>query len=106
MTFLAQPARSPDFNALDLGAWFSLAAGVPAVRATEDASQKLTDRIINHVYKRWLEWDAMTRLENIFSTKIRVLQVVQDNNGTIDYKIPRSTKSHKHEGPSYMPSNE
>ena len=36
VTFVAQPSRSPDFNALDLGAWWSLAAGVPATKATKN----------------------------------------------------------------------
>jgi hypothetical protein len=35
ITFIAQPSRSPDFNCLDLGAWFSLVSGVPAAKALE-----------------------------------------------------------------------
>lgn len=35
VTFIAQPSRSPDFNALDLGAWYSLSSGVPSAKASK-----------------------------------------------------------------------
>jgi hypothetical protein len=50
ITFITQPSCSPDFNALDLGIWFSLACGVKAVRslvvATGQPKKRLTDKII------------------------------------------------------------
>ncbi len=101
--FLTQSAKSPDLNALDLGAWNSLASGVPAIKAEMNASKKMSTRIIEEVQARWRDWDAVTRLENIFATKARIMKAVLENGGRIDYKIPRSGKSHQDELPTYIP---
>jgi hypothetical protein len=103
--FTTQSAKSPDFNSLDLGAWNSISCGVPAIKAQKevDPKKKVCTRIIEEVKKRWENWDSMTRLENIFATKSRIMQAVIDAEGDIKYKIPRSGKSHKDEGPSYVP---
>lgn len=97
---------SPDFNALDLGAWYSLAAGVPSLKSIPNQRQRTIDRIISHVLARWSSWDVFTRLENIFSTKQRVLQAVLASGGSNEYQIPRSGLSHRHEKPSYLPISE
>lgn len=94
--------RSPDFNALDLGAWHSLASGVPSLKANPNGG-RIIDQIIFHVLERWRSWDATHRLENIFNTKARLMQVVLDVKGSNEYRIPRSNRTHKHEKPSYMP---
>lgn len=44
VTFVQQPPQSPSLNALDLGAWFSLAAGVDEVRYEADATARVQDR--------------------------------------------------------------
>jgi hypothetical protein len=36
---------SPDFDALDLGAWYSLAAGVPSLKSIPNQRQRTIDRI-------------------------------------------------------------
>lgn len=61
------------------------------------------DRIIDHVLKRWKEWDAMSRLENIFYMKSKIMGIVLKENGSNEYKIPRSERSHTKDGPTYMP---
>ena len=65
--FIAQPSKSPDFNVLDLGIWFSLSCGVPAVKYSEG---RMIDRIIHNVLHHWNStWDAWNRLRNVFETK-------------------------------------
>lgn len=95
-------SRSPDFNALDLGAWRSLAAGVPSLKG-KDKSGRLIDRIIFHVLDRWKSWDAAHRLMNIFNTKSRIMQTVSSVNGSNEYKLPRSEFSHAAERATYIP---
>lgn len=94
--------RSPDFNALDLGAWRSLAAGVPSLKG-KDKSGRLIDRIVFHVLDRWNAWDAAHRLTNIFNTKSRIMQTVYSVNGSNEYKLPRSEFSHSAEKATYIP---
>lgn len=106
VTFKTQSAKSPDFNALDLGAWYSLSSGVTVIKADKNATKKVSMRIIEEVKRRWEEWDAMTRLENIFATKTRVMKAVLDAQGDIRYKMPRSGKSHKNELPAHLPKKE
>lgn len=95
-------SRSPDCNALDLGAWRSLAAGVPSLKG-KDKSGRLIDRIIFHVLDRWNSWDAAHRLMNIFNTKSRIMKAVSLVNGSNEYKIPRSEFSHATEKATYIP---
>lgn len=90
-------------NCLDLGAWYSLAAGVPSLKAVPGQKARTIDRIIAHVLERWDTWNAMLKLENIFSTKQRIFQAVLSCNGSNQYQIPRSMTSHKYDGPSYIP---
>ncbi len=101
--FLTQSAKSPDFNALDLGAWYSLSCGVPAIKAEKNPTKKIHERIITEVLNRWEEWDSMTRLESIFATKSRIMKAVIEAKGDIKYEIPRSGNSHKNEKPAYVP---
>ena len=93
--------RSPDFNALDLGAWRSLAAGVPTIKG-KDKSKRLIDCIVFHVLDQWNNWDALHRLTNIFSTKARIMQAVSAVNGSNEYEIPRSNISHAKESATYV----
>ena len=109
ITFIAQPSRSPDFNALDLGAWFSLSCGVKAVRSQAVAAgqpkKRLVDNIMTQVIHRWNSWDAMTQLHNIFETKHRIMHASYAMNGSNEYLIPRSGQSHTDpasRGPNHM----
>jgi hypothetical protein len=101
ITFIAQPSKSPDFNALDLGIWYSLSCGVSAQRTEKG---RVIDRIIHHVLERWEHWDAWRRLDNIFESKKAILQIVKDVNGSNEYSMPRSNRSHAHDGPSFLPT--
>jgi len=87
---------------LDLGAWRSLAAGVPSLKG-KDKSGRLIDRIIFHVLDRWKTWDAAHRLTNIFNTKSRIMKTVSSVNGSNEYKLPRSEFSHATEKATYIP---
>jgi len=99
---LIYPFRSPDFNSLDLGAWFSLSSGIPTLKAIPNGG-RIIDRIISHVLERWNQWDSMTRLENIFSTKTRIIKAVYELGGSNEYKMPRSNRSHKFDKPTFIP---
>lgn len=107
--FVAQPARSPDLNALDLGAWNSLATGIRPIQSSnhdiDGVEQQLSDRIISHVRNRWNSWNAMTTLQNIFDTKQRIIHEVFKHDGTNEYEIPRSKKSHKNVTAPSLPTD-
>jgi hypothetical protein len=100
VTFIAQPSKSLDFNVLDLGIWYSLFCGVPTVK---DGEGRVINRIIVNILNCWNDWDAWTRLNNVFEMKKRILKYVRTFKGTNKYKIPRSKKSHKNDKPSFMP---
>jgi len=108
ISFECQPPRSPDLNVLDLGIWFSLAAGVRVSLLDETIrkSKKVIDRLIAAVTLRWEEWDATHRLESIYETKTRIIQAVLEAEGAIDYDIPRSPASHTGaERASFVPND-
>ena len=87
-----------------MGGHCSLGAGVrdPLSVPLPEGSRPIDPltRICLAVQQRWDEWDAATRLENIFKTKMRVLTYVYENNGTNNYSIPRSGTSHQGERPT------
>lgn len=97
--------RSPDFNALDLGAWYSLSAGVPSLKTSSNSGRTI-DRIIFHVLQRWENWDAVHRLMRIFTTKASIMSAVVTAKGSNEYKLPRSNYSHKDDLPTYLPPSE
>ena len=112
IVFVAQPARSPDLNALDLGAWNSLAKGVRPIQSQNWAEisenpevplQRTTDRLIDHVMQSWRKWGARRILQNIFDTKQRVIRQVFEVHGSNEYSIPRSGKSHRNVTASFRP---
>jgi len=105
ITFVAQPPCSPDLNACDLGALYSIASGVRDVfsRTDPDKKMKPETRIIQAIKDRWSSWDATTRLQNIFDTKVRTLQSVIDECGSNEFTIPRSGKSHVGDAVSWLP---
>jgi hypothetical protein len=102
IVFLPQPSKSPDLNTLDLGIWHSLSCGVPAIRI---CTKRLMDQIIHYVLQRWNTWDAWTRLQNVFDTKKKIFQIVKEQNGTNEYEIPHSNRSHAKEKPSFLPQS-
>lgn len=71
-----------------------------------ESDQCLTKKvIIDNVLERWNTWDSLNRLTNIFNTKCRIMPVVIEAEGRLDYKMPRSGENvtHKHEPPTYIP---
>jgi hypothetical protein len=81
VTFMVQPARSPDLNVLDLGCWASLQAAVPAVKYEKDPTKKMYNRIIDNVYKGWNEWVEQHKIEKVFKTLREVWKEVQKDKG-------------------------
>ena len=95
MKFVRQPACSPDFNALDLGALNSLASGVrePLLVPSSDPDENSVrnwDRICRAVQQRWEEWDCIPRLDSIFDTKSRVLHLAYEHDGGNEFSVPHS----------------
>ena len=106
VTFDVQPSSSPDLNALDLGVWYSLAAGVADARADqvgEECANTILEGLLYAVMHRWdSTWDATNKLKQVFATRDRILEVVAKD-GTNEYKIPRSGESHAKEEPTFVP---
>ena len=102
--FIAQPPCSPDMNACDLGALNSLARGVKPIRSLHDQeAEKPVWSLMKNVIRRWLTWDAMTRLERIFQSKTRVMRAVFNAKGSNEYSMPRGDEQHVADGPTYDP---
>lgn len=60
--FVAQPARSPDLNLLDLGAWNSINAIVPEVSHALSAGAPI-EQIIANVKRAWEQWNSLKKVE-------------------------------------------
>jgi hypothetical protein len=92
VTFVVQPARSPDLNVLDLGCWASLQAAVPAVKYEKDPTKKMYNRIIDNVYKGWNEWVEQHKIEKVFKTLREVWKEVQKDKGGNRFNLPHYSK--------------
>jgi hypothetical protein len=92
VTFMVQPARSPDLNVLDLGCWASLQAAVPAVKYEKDPTKKMYNRIIDNVYKGWNEWVEQHKIEKVFKTLREVWKEVQKDKGGNRFNLPHYSK--------------
>jgi hypothetical protein len=106
ITFIAQSAKSPDFNVLDLGIWNSIQCGVRCElveRNYTGTPRKQFHHILDAVKERWNSWNSAEVLEKAFNTKMRIFAEVKRLNGTNDYTIPRSGNSHAKDTASYNP---
>jgi hypothetical protein len=89
---VTQPARSPDLNVLDLGAWNSLQAIVPVVKYEKDETEKIYTRLIKAVLRAWEEWAAAEKLEKLFNTLYEVCRVIQRFKGGSRFTLPHYTR--------------
>ena len=105
--FVKQPARSPDFNSLDLGFWFALASGVQVqLLIARRKGVRWEEQIIEAVLARWnsSSFDATGILSDIFDTKVRIVRLVHKLQGSNEYEIPRSGKKARKERTSFDPA--
>ena len=97
ITVVVQPARSPDLNALDLGAWTSLQATVDDYKDEslreqyyEGRSETILQKIITEAF---IQWANVDKLSKIFNTLQKQYQLVIDAKG--DVVNPVHTKKTK-----------
>lgn len=88
--FIAQPPRSPDTNALDLGIWTSLQVAVKREKQKQGKRDLKEEVLINICKEAWLSWDAEKTLTKIFQTLENVLLCIQDAEGGNCFDIPHS----------------
>jgi hypothetical protein len=93
IVFVTQPARSPDLNVLDLGAWNLLQAIVPVVKYERNPKEKIYTRIIRTVLKAWDEWAAAEKLGKLFCTLYEVCQLIMKHKGGSRFLLPHYTKA-------------
>lgn len=94
VSFISQPARSPDLNALDLGAWWSIE------KAVGDVSKKLEDEtwidaVTRQALEAWNVWDSKDKCSKIFSALKTVWEQILVFKGGNDFAIPHQTEKRK-----------
>jgi len=92
--FVSQPARSPDLNVLDLGAWWSLEKAVGEV-STKSDSETWTEAVRKKVLCAWNKWDSGIKCAKIFSTLKLVWEKIREHQGGNDFIIPHQLKKKK-----------
>jgi len=88
--FVAQPPRSPDTNALDLGIWNSLRVAVEQAKRKEGPRYLKEGDLIDICTKAWHAWCATTTLTKIFESLKNVLIRIQEAQGGNDFPIPHA----------------
>jgi len=90
--FRSQPARSPDLNALDLGAWTSLNAVTQKVKLEGQYNEGGTqvERLRRRVEEAWEEWGSREKIGAIFQTLELVWKLVVQHEGDNRFLIPHS----------------
>lgn len=92
IVFVAQPPRSPDTNVLDLGIWNSLQVAVDKEKQRKGLRGLTVDDIITCCEDAWSNsWDA-TVLEKFFQTLIKVLELIQYEEGGNSYDLSGARK--------------
>jgi hypothetical protein len=88
-TFVKQPARSPDFNVLDLGAWTSLQSRVELLRYSSQSRGRMVDGIVEAVDDAWDNWEAAPKLTNLYSKLSATLDATRAARGGNMFSEPR-----------------
>jgi len=88
-TFVKQPARSPDFNVLDLGAWTSLQSRVELLRYSSQSRGRMVDGIVEAVEDAWEKWDSAPKLTNLYSKLSATLEATRAARGGNMFSEPR-----------------
>lgn len=96
---MTQPSKSPDLNVLDLGAWNSLQVAVDKMkRQLNEAGgectrvqcmilQKPEHRITSLVETTWHQWESAEKLSKLFSTLVRILELVVMHRGDNNFSM-------------------
>ena len=88
--FVAQPARSPDLNVLDLGAWWSLQVTVDRLKE-ENGGATVSEQVLrDRVLEAWDLWQGAEKLDKLFNTLWNVLSKIEEVNGGNNYLLPHS----------------
>jgi len=90
IVFVAQPPRSPDTNALDLGIWTSLQVAVEQAKQRQGLVRLKEDDIIDICKEAWASWPAAATLTKIFNTLENVLLCIQAAEGGNGFDIPHA----------------
>jgi len=85
--FVSQPARSPDLNALDLGAWWSLEKAVGEITQKSD-EETWIEAVQRRVMEAWNQWNAEDKCCKIFSSLKLVWAKIKEVNGGNCFVIP------------------
>jgi len=85
--FVAQPARSPDLNMLDLGAWCSINSMVPEIRTALGHGAPI-EQIITNVQRAWTTWNSIDKLEQLHDTLQHIYPLIHASHGGNFYKMP------------------
>ena len=85
--FMAQPARSPDLNMLDLGAWCSINPLVPEIKIALDAAAPI-EQVISNVQQAWSQWNSSEKLAQLDDTLQHIFPLIEKCEGGNLYEMP------------------
>lgn len=90
--FIQQPARSPDLNVLDLGAWNSIQSAVNRLTYEKEPTTRMTKRLADSVLEGWGKWAAEEKLGKLFEVLCEVHKQVVDVGGGNNFVMPHTQK--------------
>ena len=86
LQFVVQPAKSPDLNVLDLGAWNSLQVAVGEISTT---GAKWTEDACNKVASTWEGWCSQRdSISSLFRLIPRIARCIVHVSGGNNYMLP------------------
>ena len=86
---VAQPARSPDLNVLDLGAWHSLQVAVDDFKHSHGMHTDNDDQVRQLVLQTWSTWTSVATLSSLFNTLDHIIHLGHDVEGGNNYNLKK-----------------
>ena len=91
ITFIAQSPHSPDLNALDNGAWWSLQVAVDALNTKRGGVMAPTEiEVHDAVMEAWEGWVSAERIKKTFESVVLNAHRVVETGGRNDYTQPHN----------------
>ena len=86
IVFVAQPAKSPEFNVLDLGAWNSMQVAVRKMRPCK--REDWIEQIVETAKSAWEEWCKLDKISSLFELLEDISRAIIKVHGDNSYEIP------------------
>ena len=90
--FWAQPPHSPDFNLLDLGAWWSIDCMVRDLKAKAAQGILRPEEARQAVKNGWVQWNGKEKLTKLFNDLHAIFTKVREIGGGNKYRMPHRAR--------------